>query len=302
MSEAVEVYEAHPMTLVGTPDSILAEATEAANALMTVVKKAKLAHNFGGNKDHLEFEAWQTLAKFYGESVQCVEVRFVQYGTAQGFEATSIVKDRFGNEVSRAEAMCLNDEDKWKSKTKYAWAYVCKDGSRSVEDPGKDQIIWENRKPKKERVKIGDEPVPLFQLKSMAQTRANAKALKNRFAWIVVLAGFSATPAEEMVSDDPGDAGPPPPTDEHSETGMKPPQEKKEMKDPNSPASEAQVKAISTMWGKLGLEDNLKHPYISQAAGLTEVIKSTKELTKTQASAVIDKLNKDIEEKKAAGE
>ena len=77
MNEVVEVYEAHPMTLVGTPDSILTEATQAANALMTVVKKAGLAHNFGGKKDHLEFEAWQTLAKFYGESVQCIEVKFV---------------------------------------------------------------------------------------------------------------------------------------------------------------------------------------------------------------------------------
>ena len=136
MSETVEVCEAHPMTLVGIPDSILAEATEAANALMSVVKKAELARNFGGRKDHLEFEAWQTLAKFYGESVHCIEVRFVQYGSAQGFEAVSIVKNRFGNEVSRAEALCLDDEDKWKTKAKYAYVYVCKDGTRSVEDPG----------------------------------------------------------------------------------------------------------------------------------------------------------------------
>ena len=292
-NEAIEVYEAHPMTLIGTPDSILEEATIAANALMNVVKKAGLAHNFGGKKDHLEFEAWQTLAKFYGESVQCVEVRFVQYGSAQGFEAISVVKDRRGDEVSRAEAMCLNDEDKWKSKAKYAQAYVCKDGSRSVEDPGKDQIIWENRKPKKERIKIGDEPVPLFQLKSMAQTRANAKALKNRFAWIVVLAGYSATPAEEMTTHDD------PPAPDEERPPMQPPQEKKGMKDPDGPASEPQIKAISTMWGKLGLEDSMKCAYCTEAAGLTEVIKSTKDLTKAQASSVIEKLNKDIEEKKA---
>jgi len=37
-----------------------------------------------------------------------------------------------------------------------------------------------------------------FQLKSMAQTRACAKAFKNVFAWIVVLAGYQTTPAEEM--------------------------------------------------------------------------------------------------------
>lgn len=83
---------------------------------------------------------------------------------------------------------------------------------------------------------------------------------------------------------------------------MKEPHEKKEhtIKDPDAPASEAQVKAISTMYGKLGLEDSLKYSYCSEAAGLTEVIKSTKDLTKGQASAVIDRLNRDIEEKKAA--
>jgi len=37
-----------------------------------------------------------------------------------------------------------------------------------------------------------------FQLRSNAQTRACAKVTRNVFAWIMVLAGFSPTPAEEM--------------------------------------------------------------------------------------------------------
>jgi hypothetical protein len=43
---------------------------------------------------------------------------------------------------------------------------------------------------------------PLFQLASMAQTRAGAKALRNKFAWVAVLAGYSPTPAEEMTGDE----------------------------------------------------------------------------------------------------
>ena len=39
---------------------------------------------------------------------------------------------------------------------------------------------------------------PEFMLRSMAQTRASAKALRNVFAWIVVMAGLKPTPAEEM--------------------------------------------------------------------------------------------------------
>lgn len=40
---------------------------------------------------------------------------------------------------------------------------------------------------------------PTFQLLSMAQTRAISKSLRNVLAWIVVLAGYDSTPAEEMT-------------------------------------------------------------------------------------------------------
>jgi len=43
---------------------------------------------------------------------------------------------------------------------------------------------------------------PRFQLRSMAQTRACAKALRNCLGWVAVLAGYEATPAEE-ISDEP---------------------------------------------------------------------------------------------------
>lgn len=42
---------------------------------------------------------------------------------------------------------------------------------------------------------------PKFQLRSMAQTRAMAKALRSRFGFVAVLAGFKPTPAEEMIHD-----------------------------------------------------------------------------------------------------
>ena len=40
---------------------------------------------------------------------------------------------------------------------------------------------------------------PRFQLRSMAQTRACAKALRNCLGWVAVLAGYEPTPAEEMA-------------------------------------------------------------------------------------------------------
>lgn len=49
---------------------------------------------------------------------------------------------------------------------------------------------------------LRDEPnwrtKPFHQLASMAQTRAGAKALRNLLSWVVVLAGYRSTPAEEM--------------------------------------------------------------------------------------------------------
>lgn len=40
-----------------------------------------------------------------------------------------------------------------------------------------------------------------FAIKSMAQTRAAAKALRNAFGWVAELAGYASTPAEEMTYD-----------------------------------------------------------------------------------------------------
>jgi hypothetical protein len=52
---------------------------------------------------------------------------------------------------------------------------------------------------------------PEFQLMSMAQTRAAGKVLRLLLGWIVTLAGYEPTPAEEMVIEDPapdrGNAG-----------------------------------------------------------------------------------------------
>lgn len=137
------------------PQDVLTEARNAAQALVQVIEGKKKPVKFNG-ETYLEFEDWQTVARFWGATVQTRETRFVEFGDVQGFEATAeVFLVATGQVISRAESMCLNDEPNW------------------------------NRK-------------PLFQLRSMAQTRAAAKALRNVFAWVVVLAGYKPTPAEEM--------------------------------------------------------------------------------------------------------
>ena len=167
------------MTLIRKPREILAEATEAAKALAEVIKNKPKPVIFNGEQ-YLEFEDWQTCARFYGLTVKIVWTRPIEIGGAMGFEAgAEVIDNRSGMVVSAAEAMCLNDEEKWSKRTKYE---------------------WEGKK----RIKVGEVAVPMFQLRSMAQTRAGAKALRNVLAWVVVLAGFKPNVAEELTGDESG--------------------------------------------------------------------------------------------------
>jgi hypothetical protein len=63
-------------------------------------------------------------------------------------------------------------------------------------------IRTDQRMSSAEAMCLSDEPnwakKPLFQLRSMAQTRACAKAMRNVLGWVVVLAGYEPTPKEEL--------------------------------------------------------------------------------------------------------
>ena len=210
MSETdLVTYEGGALEVGRDPTLVLAEAQKAAAALRAVIEKKTKKVMFNGEQ-YLEFEDWQTLGKFYGVTAKVLSTQFVDFGAVRGFEAraAAMVYDKRTGEIterSAADAMCLNDEENWGTRPKYEWHYVKKSGGNSAEDPGKDEIIWEatdkGNRPKKVRIKVGEVSVPLFQLRSMAQTRACAKALRNILAWVVVLAGYRPTPAEELDYD-----------------------------------------------------------------------------------------------------
>lgn len=156
------------LALGRAPDVVLEEAHKAAAALTKVIeaKPKKVVLN---GKTYLQFEDWQTLGRFYGVTAIVLDTKYVEFGEdderTRGFESRAQALLVGTNQViSAAEAMCLDDEQNW--------------GYRETRN--------------------GKVKVPLFQLKSMAQTRACAKALRNVLAWVVVLAGYQATPAEEM--------------------------------------------------------------------------------------------------------
>jgi hypothetical protein len=183
------------LAILREPEQVLADAQKVAAALMRVVSSKKKQIQFNG-ETYLESGDWQTVGAFHGVTAKVEWTRYVEYGDVRGFEAAAVAIDRNGREVSRGEAMCLNDEENWGMRARYEWQDVLDSNGRK---------IWEFNKekgkelPKRQKVQVGETATPLFQLRSMAQTRACAKALSNLFKWVVVLAGYKPTPAEEMT-------------------------------------------------------------------------------------------------------
>lgn len=197
MDQTVQVYEGKVPDLFVARDAaaVVKEARKAAEVLVDVISQKPKKVMMNGEQ-YLEFEDWQIVGKFYGCTAKVKSTTFIKFGEVQGFEAVADVLDRNGNVISSAEAMCLNDEEKWSARTKYRY--------EDVIDPKTGKKIWVEGKAgqkghyKSNKIADGEVPVPLFQLRSMAQTRACAKALRNVFSWVVVLAGYKATVAEEL--------------------------------------------------------------------------------------------------------
>lgn len=166
------------LTLLGDPTAMLEQAGKVADALMRVVESKQLFQVIG-SKRHMYVEAWEILGHFYGISASCTEVEpYVDEITgAAGFKATAeatMISADPPKVISRAHALCLNNEDNWNERPKY-------EGRGDA------------------RKQVGTIAVPTFQLSSMAQTRAIGKVLANVLRFIPALRGYSGTPAEEMT-------------------------------------------------------------------------------------------------------
>lgn len=201
MSTAIQQYDAGALTQWHNPEEVLAQAQKAALALKKVLDLKANKVMFNGEQ-YLEREDWGTAGRFFGCTAKSTETRYVEFpdgsgGVVRGFEAVAVVIDmNTMHEIGRAESMCLDEEENWGDVPKYEWQDVLDE---------KGEKIWDknlrNGKGgyKTKKVLVGSTPKPLFQLRSMAQTRAEAKALKSVFGWFVVLAGYKPTPAEEMT-------------------------------------------------------------------------------------------------------
>lgn len=145
------------------PDIVLDEAKRAADAIAKVIEGKPKKVTFNG-KTYLQFEDWQTVGRFYGVTALGTSTKYVEFGEGE---------EKVIGFEARADALLVGTNQVISSAEA-----MCLN----------DEKNWAGK--------------PLFQLKSMAQTRAAAKALRNVLAWVVVLAGYSPTPAEEMTGDE----------------------------------------------------------------------------------------------------
>jgi hypothetical protein len=159
------------------PAEVLLRATSVANALAEVLRtqkdaegKPKLISTISG-REHVRVEGWTLCGSMLG--VFAIPIWTRKLTDPDGWESRVEARTLSGALVGAAEAQCLRTENQW-----------------SYEPTGRGGRKLEAR----------DD----YALRSMAQTRATSKALRLPLGFIVTLAGFDATPAEEMPQSESG--------------------------------------------------------------------------------------------------
>ena len=147
-------------SIIRDPNLILKEAMRAATALKKVID-AKPHKIILNGEIYLENEDWLTIARFYGITSRVRSTNYVKFGDEE--------YSSHGFEAIAEAYLVQNDQ------------VISMAESMCLSD----ESNWKNK--------------PLFQLRSMAQTRASRRVLRQVLGWVVVLAGYKPTPAEEMI-------------------------------------------------------------------------------------------------------
>jgi hypothetical protein len=107
--------------VVQTPREQMEAAADMAKMLKDLVKQAGLSRKLGGTKEHLEFEAWQTIARWFHCTPSTEWTKPIMAGEQiVGWEARVNVIDADGRVIGSSEGMCMADEKNWKGKPSYA--------------------------------------------------------------------------------------------------------------------------------------------------------------------------------------
>jgi len=159
MSEIALRQESRELAVIGDPEAEVEWASRCAKALVKAITGNPQLKVAISGRDYIKVEGWQTLGAM--TKVDHVEVVWCREYTAPGAEKAS----------------------GWEARVEV------RDRNGNVRGTGEAMCVrteksWANR----------DE----FAIRSMAQTRAMGKAYRMALSYVVSLAGYEPTPAEEM--------------------------------------------------------------------------------------------------------
>ena len=106
MSQELAKYDNAAVVPI-TPEEQIKQASDMARLLKDVVSKAGLAKKLGGKKEHLEFEAWQTIARWHHCTPSTEWTRPIKDGEKIiGWEARVNVIDETGRVIGSPAKGC----------------------------------------------------------------------------------------------------------------------------------------------------------------------------------------------------
>lgn len=144
-----------------TGSEIITSATEMATSLAAIINDRGLYKNIQG-KDYVVVEGWTTLATMCGLMPR--EVACENIGDGVYVAVVALVRISDGVELTRASAECGAPDE------------LDRNGVP----------LWSAR--------------PQYARRSMAITRATSKVCRIALSWVMTLAGYAPTPAEEMTT------------------------------------------------------------------------------------------------------
>ncbi len=145
---------------VANPHEVIVRAGEVAKELAAIIKKNHLTRNIQG-REYVYVEGWSTMGAMLGVLPREVPELFRTFDDGSCEATVELIRINDGAIIGRASAFVGMDEKDRQGKP-----------------------TWGSR--------------PFYARKSMAVTRATGKAYRLGFSWIMGLAGYAPTPAEEM--------------------------------------------------------------------------------------------------------
>lgn len=171
------------------PEQIVERASKVATALKDVIDRQQMTTSMGGGRQHVNIEGWQTAGTLLGLQAVVTATRRIEPKANFTVKAK---RKKWGN-VDGSRKIIEETDLEW-PVSGYSFEAVAEvrtmDGrliGRAEATCSREESKWVE----------SDE----FAVKSMAQTRACSRALRQALGFIVGMAGYATTPTEEMPAE-----------------------------------------------------------------------------------------------------